>query len=508
MLQTTHVLKRIFSFNSQPFYFCCLFFSLVTGAFFLAAKEEAPSLKRTLSFSTGYLTDSKNLNMGNSNQAMAGFFEEVNEGLGYGFDALAQTGWAQRNAGWFLFLSNALAAVWSNGAIGTAYHEFGHFTRFKALGYQAPYFEVGTEGKGTKYKNVFSYFTALLLKPGEGGATASGDKWKVNPSFNSPDDLNNAQQGHNSRAPFSFGMARIINPLVVFAGVNNAMYLSERIAERTYNEGSHLIEGWAYLDGRLQSLVYSLDDKNKKNPGKGDMDLMIDHYKLAGISVNKARINQANLIAFFGSATTWAYVSGWFDYSVGGSGRVDALEYKGFRLPDISAYFLTQGISYRVASGYRISDTLHIPVSVEFVPQSSKGVSDAILQSSNIYIQGLVQSMGLEGARKFLRELYQLSRGCEASVGISKRFEGLNNFSLTGNVLFGRSFGYGLKAHMPYKRFFVEGSFEAMNMRSYYGQRHIPQIIDHIDKKLDADQMPRWKDIKDYTFAVRVGVTY
>src|SRR6056300_832701 len=132
--------------------------------------------ERTLSFSSGYLTGSSSLGWSNSNRALSNFYDEMTMAYGEGFDALAETGWAKHNRGWFATLNFLLNTYISVGVLWVSYHEFGHFTRAKAFG-KDPYFEDERNSSVRGISNPFSYTISRFTHPIYGATYPGKDLW-------------------------------------------------------------------------------------------------------------------------------------------------------------------------------------------------------------------------------------------------------------------------------------------------------------------------------------------
>ncbi len=443
------------------------------------AKEDASPVKRTLSFSSGYLTNSSGLTYANSNRALSNFYDELGMAYGAGFDAVADTGWGSRNRGW-LALLNIIPNSIVTYVQGTGYHEFGHYSRDKAYGF-SPVFANDryatqdprryTEG----FKNPFTYTLYLFARPFTSAATYRGKSlWVPQALLDGVDEATQQALANAYRTGGMLGLenyvnANLHNPSIVnlaknqadmeiiisAAGVNNAMRLSGDLVDRARKGDGHITDAFMYIDGRLQSLMYPSEEGKPNASAGNDMDSLVASYRLKGFSIRKSDFNTANTIAFFCSTSTYAYMLGWYNFVNNGNTRVKPFTWGGVYAPDVEAYLLAEGISYKIKTGYAVNDVLSFPVSVEFV---SKG-----------------------------------KKGAEASVGACYRFEDLGNIELSGNVLFGRKLGGDVRLHVPVDRFFVEGVVESMHQKSFYGQRNIPTLK---------------KSVRSTAFLIRAGISY
>lgn len=425
--------------------------------------KESKKIERSVSLSSGYFTGSSNLVLSNSNRALSDFYTELGMAYGAGFDYFAETGWSHRNRGWFSLLNlvpNVLLAV---GPIGTAYHEFGHFSRDKAYGYD-PYFagggNKGSGGRANGFDHPIPYTLSRFIQPFSGGATGQGSqKWLSYALLDGVDSTTKQEVEAAFEKNGGFGVRWYImtyktNPekktlienhyneeiIISAAGVNNAMRLSDDLAQRVSEGQGHITEFFTYLGGRLQSAVYPSEKKEIK-PGahaSNDMDSLVNFYTAKGLNIKKRDFDAANYRSFFLSATTYAYFLGWSNFVSRGQVGVPSPHYYGVRLPDTENYLLAEGLSHKVTSGYRVSQNLHFPVSVEWV--------------------------------------YKGQKGCEVTLGVIKAFSSLSGLTVRGNVLFGRKLGGDIGIRQPIDRWFVEGVVESMHQKSYYGQRNIPSL--------------------------------
>lgn len=412
-------------------------FALVGGD--LGAKS-ALTGQRTLSFNTGYFTEGSNLSWSNSNAALSDFFQEMQQGHGAFFDWVAESNWAQRNRGWWLFLDGVVLNCALSSTFSTVYHEFSHWSRDKAFGYQEPYFLFGNNLDYAGI-NVLGFFIRQITTPCQSAACGPGKKI----AFMSP-------------MLASTPLSRFVAPtdmgglLISAAGVNNQMRLAEDFSDMAYEKRGHLLDLMPYIENKLSSFTYPLTDS-----GGNDMRAVLNKYKQLGLkNIKKTHLDQSNIYSFFFSGSTYSYVLSWWNYVASGDGRVKPLEVCGFRVPDVSAYFVDDGISYRVKSAYRFDDSFYVWGAIEFIGRGHSGA--------------------------------------EGSLGFKKTFDQAGGLTLASAIWLGHGLNANLSLRMPIKkRFFVEGLVEHFNFNSYYGQRNIPSLEN--GNKANA-------------FSIRAGVTY
>ena len=167
---------------------------------------EEPPLKRTLSFNSGYLTGVSNYAFSNSNRALSDFYDEMGMGYAAVFDALAETSWLNRNH-WCLGFINLPINLYLSVIQNTGYHEFGHFTRFRAFGYDARFENSRRPGWENGFKNPFSFTASLLTQPialVEESATKGNSLWSPHEQIDRLDQfIITSAAGINNQMRFS-----------------------------------------------------------------------------------------------------------------------------------------------------------------------------------------------------------------------------------------------------------------------------------------------------------------
>jgi hypothetical protein len=366
---------------------------------------------QTLSFDTGYLLKPTNRAVTNFLQEFLGLYGSALTQLDH---FLARENWSEWWTRLLLFFAENLVSEYIGGMTQTVYHEFGHFRAFRAFGYK-PIFEGG----------FTHFFPFLLFKLFSGNLNS----FTGIPLDKLPSGVNKMQDIPFRTTPY-FPTRETCSLVIAAAGVNNAMAFSASLGNQVYERTTHLSSFSAYLMGRLQTVLYPLDKRKMS-----DMSLIVSnpHYRAWGI--DKVDLNISNALALLFSATTYAYISSVGNYVLTGDATVRPFEVAGIRLPDVSAYFGTRGISYEIRTGYRVDSALHIPVHLEFVGRGGAGV--------------------------------------ELTLGLSKAFPKAQHIRIEAYARLGRGFGGELNLHIPFqkKAFFALG-YSLFNAKNFYGERN------------------------------------
>ena len=395
---------------------------LLLGTFPLGFKDDIkwgaiPQIERSISFNSGYLTSLEERSVSNSNVAWSQFSQEIQMAQNKGFDSLKGTAWGKKNPGWLLWLNGIVLNAWVTQAQMTTYHETGHWSRMRAYGASEPYF---TSFWDMEASNPALLFLEQMIAPFmHHAATVYGTKRDFKADI--PDTPANKER---------------LSYMASAAGVNNSMRFADDMAERSYANQGHIMDVMPYMRGKLETVFYDVDYKATSG---NDMVGLLNYYKYRGWDITKGNIDLANYLSFFLSAPTYGYVLAWYNQIVNGDGRVKPLELWGIRAPEVSAYYIDAGISYRIKTGYRIDPTFHLWGAVEFVAQGGSGA--------------------------------------EGSLGFEKRFRSLADLSFGGSVYFGRAWTGEIHARVPLPmNLFLEGAAEYAHLKSFYGQRNVASL--------------------------------
>ena len=373
------------------------------------SNEDLGISRRFLSLRYGYLSEA------NSNHAIGQFVLENYMLLDGSLDWL--TGALDSRGEESVGMRTLLGLTWVWGAwrlrpaYSLAYHEFGHGTRMRAAGANPIYFfsdfdytqslidaRVQTalvsagvptviaarEVRPTRYTNFFTYL----------GDAIAGGKSSGYTTFDHP---------FTSTAPADW------DAVITGGGVNNEMYLTELIEDQAYYNGASFVYFFQYINGKQASYDYfRAQDDNQTLRTTGDMATILTYYNrkrdytnptvadllnrpvgsellatevlatdffftlqpvtpaqmvantLTSLQngdhnyhITRADIETGNLIALYGSSTTYLLMYSFMKYMFEGDATVHSWELAGIRLPDISFYHSRRGISYKLRSGYR-----------------------------------------------------------------------------------------------------------------------------------------------------------
>ena len=333
---------------------------------------------RTLSFDSGYIKSE------NSNRAFSQFGLEWLDAQSFLFDTLHKTESPLGN-GLFLLGASLAAYPLTVDYFMLSFHEFGHFGRAYAVGLD-PRFE-------PRASNFFDFFGDRLSRPVEDASIFV----PVDRRFVSPNDDRYVTPGPFAFTPSTDELFSTEWGIVFGAGgVNNEMRFASDLAERLkYGEG-HVYEWVPYMFGTFSSVVYDLEFPT----GQSDLRSVSRDYGKKGLSISVPDMTRANLLSFLGSAATWSYGKGIWDFVAAGESRIKALSVKGVYLPTVSNYLTTQGISFRVASGYRLNENVVFPFAVEFIGVGGTGQEYNVgWRHTDFLLKGLAPSVSLTMGR-------------------------------------------------------------------------------------------------------------
>ena len=131
--------------------------------------------ERTLSLNSGYWTKLRDLSLSNSNRALSNFYDELGMAYGFGFDELAEVPWCRKHRGWFSLFHIVPHSIFvSVQSVG--YHEFGHFSRDRAFGYDPYFVNKRNPGAENGFDNPFEYTLYLFTRPFQNEATGRGKR--------------------------------------------------------------------------------------------------------------------------------------------------------------------------------------------------------------------------------------------------------------------------------------------------------------------------------------------
>jgi hypothetical protein len=439
-----------------------------------------PSLQRTISLDVGYLP---NLN---SNRAIGEFDLELRQAWGCAYDYVYNDFRPTTLFGRTLVYGLFNAAIWgpTMGQMAT-YHELGHSTRFRSIGIDTNFINIGKAAWNIYIKDDYNltledilsdgYFptaagTVLINLPIPFAFLLSG----VLPRYDRPSlfrPLN--EQAHYNPKTLSLFKYILNNPLkrkydpkkdkdLIFiehvlmqllheemftpgtavlihaGGLNNQQDQSRRIENHLwYNEGDHFTTVGTYFWDKTWAGFQSVLSKDNGYSDNQDTTHICRDYARMGLDVTHEEIITYSYLSYFLSAQTYANIYQVYSTLTTGENRVYAPEYWNIKLPNVGLYFTTKGPTYNVSSGYRINNNCFIPISIEF---------------------GLKQS------------------AWEAMVGIRKKFLTFHNAFIHADVVFNsEAVGGSLYGGMLMNKLWnVQAGITYHNAKTLQGERNIP----------------------------------
>lgn len=282
---------------------------------------------RTLSLDSGYLL--------NSSRAFWTFGKEVDGAVSTGFDAIDSTFVGDFMLG-RVALGGAFYLAWNHFEYGyfVANHEMGHGAHFHSVK-GAPVYRWQD---GAAQNNIFSFWASGFTQYNNGAQTLSS---------------------------YSLGYApENIDLMIVAGGMNNSNEYAEFVEDQiTYGGGGHLVQYMGYVRGKLDASEYV----DRTDGGlSGDVAEVLSYYSGLGYSISASDLKTGSLVSRWASSTHWAFVWGALQYTFKGEPDVKPFFLGPLKLPDVSHYSTTRGVSYKVRSGLRTS-TSFLPLSLEYV---------------------------------------------------------------------------------------------------------------------------------------------
>lgn len=230
-------------------------------------------------------------------------------------------------------------SIWVYHSFNTAYHEVGHGLRARAYGSR---FELCKRSERndrfSKNENFFKFFTKRLV--------------------------------NTSRAACKYEKTNMTDHeslVTTAAGMNNEVYVSERISRDFYDRGTlGFPEAFAYFYGKLSPAMYALSKSSKNEVSdteRSDDPVRVGgYYKKLGISATKNDIALGGLVTTLLSGTSYSIIKAAFT-----GGSFTPISFYNFEMPDTFSYVTSKGISYKLASAYRFQDDLKIVFGAEHV---------------------------------------------------------------------------------------------------------------------------------------------
>lgn len=228
------------------------------------------------------------------------------------------------------------------------FHEFGHGTRFAAVGLKPSYGHgrpAHDPRQAQTYKSFFAYYLSSFLH--FGGGYAFWDETLF------PWPLSAEKFGE-------------WDAVVRMGGVNNSMLFTEMIEDELYRGGGHLGFAPSYVFGKLSATLYGYNDS-----GSNDIARIVSHFQIRGVDIDRKKIQRASITSFFLSSITYQFAHQFIRLLIGESTRFRPWEFFGVQLPNTAFYITRDGLSYKIRSGFRY-DSWRFPVAVEYVFEGSK----------------------------------------------------------------------------------------------------------------------------------------
>ncbi|MCP5322861.1 MAG: hypothetical protein H6492_02510 [Candidatus Paracaedibacteraceae bacterium] len=437
-----------------------------------------PALQRTISLDSGYLSAF------NSNRAIGEFDLELRQAWGGLYD-WAYNKWQPTTVfGRTILYGLFNAATWGPGLAQMAtYHELGHSSRYRSIGIDTSFINVGKAvlnmyEKGAdniRIEDVLSdgYFPTMF------GVTAISALIPFAPMFSAvmfrpdkerlfipknerdyyyPHKLN--RFGELLKGEFSDkkydskkdkdtvelvkDIDEIFRPgtalLTDAGGLNNQVDQCRRVENNLwYQGGDHFSTVGTYFWDKTWAGFQSLSSQDKGYTDNQDTSLICIAYRRMEIDLTHEEIISYSYLSYILSSQTYANIYQIYNTIVYGDNKVYAPEFYNIKLPNFGLYFTTEGPTYNVSSGYRVNDTLFIPVSVEF------------------------------GLKKSAWEL---------SVGVRKKFPSFHDSFIHAEVVFNvnnSNLGGSVYGGLVWDKLWsVRGGFTYHNAKTFQGERNIP----------------------------------
>lgn len=189
------------------------------------------------------------------------------------------------------------------------------------------------------------------------------------------------------------------------AGFNDQSDHARELQHKAYWNEAHYLDAAHYLRARAFLPVLGIFSALQKTAPtqplteqSDNLTLLEDAYAQKGVNLSAAKIATLSTLSMLCSASfyrTFRHVN--WEYYDQGSPFFRAYEWRGIRIPDVVPYLNSDGMSYHLTTGYRISPTFAITVAAEYQ---------------------------FVGNSQF-----------EGTLGIMKRFPGLLNLDLQANLL-------------------------------------------------------------------------
>ena len=239
------------------------------------------------------------------------------------------------------FLGSSFVVSTSINAIPTTYHEWGHFSRDRALGGTSSNIHAGKElsyvGGDTTF---FSYLLSSQKAIGQSAYVAYSD---------SNNYVGNSSGGN------------AVKSIVYGAGLNNETALAEHYDEEFFfYERPTLFNSLWQMKSRLGPSLY-------RNIG-GDIDLAVSDYNSNGVtsSLTADKLRAVNVYSLLSGSNISALIAA-YNYTSDGVTNYTPLMWGNFLVPNQSNYFSTRGITRKIQSGYAHTPNTKFVFGLEYV---------------------------------------------------------------------------------------------------------------------------------------------
>jgi len=239
------------------------------------------------------------------------------------------------------FLGSSFIVSTSINAIPTTYHEWGHFSRDRALGGTSSIIvsndkSFNSGGDTTFFGSLKSYQKSI---GGSAYVTFSDS---------------NAYIGNSSGG-------KAVESIIYGAGLNNESALVENFDEEFFfNERPTLFNSLWQIKSRSGPSLY-------RNSG-GDIDLAVSEYNSNGVtsSLTADKLRAANVYSLLSGSNISAMMAA-YNYTNQGITSYKPLMWGDFLVPNQTNYFSTRGLTRKIQSGYAYAPNTKFVFGLEYV---------------------------------------------------------------------------------------------------------------------------------------------
>ena len=368
-----------------------------------------PALKRTISLDVGYLPSL------NSNRAMGEFDFELRQAWGGAYDYFHKIYQPTTLLGGVFLYGLFNFATWgpTMGQMAT-YHELGHATRFRAIGIDTSFINIGKaawgvyikEGESLTLEDVLSdeyfptvggtvlvnavlpaafllsavmprYDRSVLFKPRNEDnyyhpAALRLFKMIFSERLNEPYDSKKDKdlilfEDFIMRTLQENMFAPVTDVLMNAGGLNNQQDQCRRVEDNLwYSAGDHFATVGTYFWDKTWAGFQSLSCLNGGYQDGQDTSRICNAYRRMGVYLTHEEIIKYSYLSYFLSAQTYANIYQIYKTLTGEENKVYAAEYGNIKLPNVGLYFTSKGPTYKVSLGYRYGENWFFPVGIEF----------------------------------------------------------------------------------------------------------------------------------------------